>query len=82
MSHPASPNWSWNGSMMRLAEGEPMGTMSAVVFSPRMGRTIGLAQILRRIADSHRPLEVEAPIGRFEAFTHPLPYLDRSEKVT
>lgn len=57
------------------ANGEPVGTMSAVIFSPRMGRTIGLAQVKRSIVEAGAKLLVHAPNGVQGASLSPLPFL-------
>jgi len=73
----ATDPWPLPERVAVLASGEPVGTMSALVSSPRMGRTIGLAQVRRTIVEAGVELEVEAPSGRYRAVTHPLPFIGR-----
>lgn len=54
---------------------EQVGTLSAVVYSHRMERTIGLAQIHRDVVASGRSVEVEGPAGRNKATMTELPFL-------
>jgi glycine cleavage system aminomethyltransferase T len=54
---------------------DQVGTMSAVVRSPRLGRTIGLAQIRTATVDAQTPVEVVAPTGRFGARIRSLPFV-------
>lgn len=58
-----------------MASGKVVGTLSAVVYSPRLGRTIGLAQIDRQTVDSGTPLLVQAPNGVQGAVLSPLPFV-------
>ena len=52
-----------------------VGTLSAVVYSHRLQRTIGLAQIDRRVVEDGAPVDVEGPHGRSKATTQALPFL-------
>jgi len=54
--------------------GKMVGTMSAVIYSPRLGRTIGLAQIDRQTVNAGRRLEVHAPNGVQGAVLSALPF--------
>jgi aminomethyltransferase len=56
------------------ANGKVVGTMSAVVYSPRLGRTIGLAQIERSAVEAGGRLEVHAPNGVQGAVLSALPF--------
>jgi glycine cleavage system aminomethyltransferase T len=58
-----------------LSNAQQVGTMSAVVYSPRLGKTIGLAQVMRHAIDSHAPLLVETPTGPREATVAALPFI-------
>lgn len=58
-----------------MAGERQVGTMSAVVHSPRLDRTIGIAQIETATVDAQAPLEVVAPTGRFTAQIRSLPFL-------
>ena len=51
-----------------------LGTMSAVVYSPRLGRTIGLAQIERQTVEANARLEVHTPKGVQGAVLAPIPF--------
>ena len=57
------------------ANGEVVGTMSAVIYSPRMVRTIGIAQIQRTVVEAGDRLLVHAPNGVQGATLSPLPFL-------
>ena len=57
------------------ANGVTVGTMSAVIYSPRMGRTIGLGQVKRQIVEAGERLVVHAPNGDQGAMLSPLPFL-------
>ena len=52
-----------------------VGTMSAVVYSPRLGRTVGLAQIDRQTVEAGGRLEVHAPNGIQGAVLTALPFI-------
>ena len=52
-----------------------VGTMSAVVFSPRLRRTIGIAQVERASAAPGTVVEVIAPTGRHRATISDLPFV-------
>lgn len=56
------------------AQGRMVGTMSAVVYSPRLKRTIGLAQIERQTVEARSRLEVHAPNGVQGAEVSALPF--------
>ena len=58
-----------------LADGTQVGTMSAVVYSHRLGRTIGLAQTATAVVESAIPVTVETPTGPQGATMHPLPFI-------
>lgn len=66
--------WPLTQRMAVLADGEPVGTMSAVVYSPRLQRTIGLAQIQRRTVEAGTRLQVHTPLGVQGAQVQPLPF--------
>ena len=51
-----------------------VGTMSAVVFSPKFGRTVAMAQIAREIVESNTRVEVDGPNGRVGAEITSLPF--------
>lgn len=56
-------------------DADVVGSLSAVVYSPRMGRTIGIAQIERRIVELGVPVRVETPIGTAPATITELPFV-------
>lgn len=51
-----------------------VGTMSAIVHSPKLGRAIGLAQIERGVVEAGAPVEVNMPIGVASATITTLPF--------
>jgi len=57
------------------ADGEEVGTISAIVFSHRLQRTIGLAQVNREIVESGKQVEIEAPGGFALASITDLPFV-------
>ena len=57
------------------AKGKPVGTMSAVVYSPRLGQTIGLGQIERHTVESGQRVQVQAPNGLQGAKVVHLPFV-------
>jgi len=57
------------------ANGRVVGTLSAVVYSPRLGRTIGMAQIERHTVEAGGRLEVHAPNGVQGAELSALPFV-------
>jgi len=57
------------------ANGKVAGTMAAVVYSPRLGRTIGLGQIDRATVESKCRVEVQAPNGPQGAEVVQLPFI-------
>jgi aminomethyltransferase len=69
----ASTAWPLEARFPLTVDGEPVGTMSAVVFSPRLAKTIGLGQVNTDMMD--RRLKVDAPAGTFDVTTHPLPFI-------
>jgi aminomethyltransferase len=56
-------------------DGKEVGTMSAIVFSHRLRRTIGLGQIDRSVVESGATVRVETPTGTAPATTSQLPFL-------
>ncbi len=54
---------------------EQVGTMSAVVHSHRLDRTIGLAQIRRDLVEAAATIAVDSPNGELRAKVHSLPFL-------
>ncbi len=56
-------------------DGEQVGTLGAIVYSHRMGKTIGLAQIKREVVDAGVTVEVTRPGGTSPAEITTLPFL-------
>lgn len=52
-----------------------VGTLSAVSYSPRLERTIGMAQIERHIVEAGVPVRVETPVGTTSATITNLPFI-------
>ena len=57
------------------AGGEQVGTLAAIVHSPRLGRAIGLGQVNRDIVEAGTEVEVQTPTGPAKATTQALPFL-------
>ena len=59
-----------------MKDGEQVGTLSAIVYSHRMGKTIGLAQIKRELVEAGgQKVEVEGPNGANTATITDIPFL-------
>ncbi len=58
-----------------LQEGQPVGTMSAIVDSPALGKTIAIAQIASTTVAAGQPVTVESPTGTRQATITELPFL-------
>lgn len=56
-------------------DGEQVGTLSAIVHSHRLGRTIGLAQIKRTVVEARPQIQVETPDGMTSAQIVDLPFI-------
>lgn len=56
-------------------EGEAVGTLSAIVHSPRLGRTIGIAQINRTVVEARMTVDVQTPTGTTTAQILDLPFI-------
>ncbi len=52
-----------------------VGTLSAVVWSHRLQKKIGLGQVLSTVIESGEPVEAEGPDGRSNATTTGLPFI-------
>jgi aminomethyltransferase len=70
----APSDWPLGERVLVTAGGCDVGTMSAVVYSPRLGRTIGLAQIERQTVEANARLEVHTPKGVQGAVLAPIPF--------
>jgi aminomethyltransferase len=55
--------------------GAEVGTLSAVVRSPRLGKTIGLGQIRTEVVEAGKPVEFEGPDGPVTASIQSLPFV-------
>lgn len=55
--------------------GDPVGTMSTVVRSPRLDATLAIAQVKTEVVEARLPVEVDAPDGRRTATVRQLPFL-------
>jgi len=58
-----------------LLDGRQVGTMSAVVFSPALQCTIGIAQVQREVVQAGHRVQVVTPIGLQGAVTQSLPFI-------
>ncbi len=58
-----------------LLDGEQVGTLAAIVFSHRMEKTIGLAQIKREVVEAGKTVDVTGPSGTSPAEIVELPFL-------
>ena len=67
--------WPLTQRMPVFVDGKVVGTMSAVIYSPRLGRTIGLAQIERQTVAAGSRLQVHAPNGMQAAVISELPFI-------
>ena len=70
----APSDWPLGERVLVTAGGRDVGTMSAVVYSPRLGRTIGLAQIERQTVEANARLQVHTPKGVQGAVLAPIPF--------
>lgn len=75
----ASDTWPLPQRVPVFADGSQVGTMSAIVYSPRVGQTVGLAQIDRLIvegatAEGEGIVEVATPMGWCRAELRRLPF--------
>ena len=55
--------------------GEEVGSLSAIVHSHRLGRTIGLAQIQRAVVEADETVLVQTPEGTAQATIQTLPFI-------
>ena len=58
-----------------MVDGEQVGTLSAIVHSHRLDRTIGLAQIARTVVEADGTVEVMTPEGPMPASIQKLPFI-------
>ncbi len=64
-----------------FADGEPAGTMTSAVYSPRLEKTIALALLNVEIADGRAPLIVRSPDGDRPATVAPIPFYDAKKSL-
>lgn len=69
----ASDPWPLGERVPVWLDGEQVGTMSGVAFSPRLQRLIAVAQVRTELVESEALVEVETPTGRRTARCKPLP---------
>jgi len=63
-------------------DGEHVGTVTDLIWSPRLERNIGYVWMPIALAGAGTPLEVEAPDGsRWQARTAAIPFLDPKKDV-
>ena len=63
-------------------DGEPVGTVTDLIWSPRLERNIGYVWMPIGLAGPGTPLEIEAPDGgRWPARTAAIPFLDPKKDV-
>jgi glycine cleavage system aminomethyltransferase T len=56
-------------------DGDQVGTLSAIIHSHRLNRTIGLAQISRSVVEAGNVVEVQTPNGTTSATIQNLPFI-------
>ncbi|MDW3177718.1 MAG: glycine cleavage T C-terminal barrel domain-containing protein [Acidimicrobiia bacterium] len=56
-------------------DGDTVGTLSAIVHSPRLARTIGIAQIKRVVVEARQTVQVQTPNGLTSAEIVDLPFI-------
>ena len=56
-------------------DGQEVGTISAVVFSHRLQRTVGIGQIKRSVVESGAVVDVQTPHGLTTASITSLPFI-------
>jgi glycine cleavage system aminomethyltransferase T len=63
-------------------DGEAVGTVTDLIWSPRLEKNIGYVWVPIRLVGPGTPLEVEAPDGgRWQARTAAIPFIDPRKKV-
>jgi aminomethyltransferase len=58
-----------------MLDGEAVGTLSAIIHSHRLDRTIGIAQISREVVEAGATVQVQTPAGLTPASIQKLPFL-------
>jgi glycine cleavage system aminomethyltransferase T len=65
-----------------FSDGEPVGTVTDLIWSPRLKRNIGYVWVPIGLAGPDNPLEFEAPDGgRWPGRTAAIPFLDPKKDV-
>jgi aminomethyltransferase len=65
-----------------LSNGEPVGTVTDLIWSPRLEKNIGYVWVPIALADAGNPLEIVAPDGgTWPAQTAAIPFLDAKKQV-
>jgi aminomethyltransferase len=65
-----------------IHQGEPVGTVTDLIWSPRLGKNIGYVWMPIALSRPGTPLEIAAPDGgRWPARTAALPFLDPNKSV-
>jgi aminomethyltransferase len=65
-----------------LSNGEPVGTVTDLIWSPRLEKNIGYVWVPIALAGAGKPLEIVAPDGgRWPAQTASIPFLDPKKTV-
>jgi len=62
-------------------DGAPVGTVTDLIWSPRLEANIGYVWVPTELAEPGTPLEIQMPDGLVEGRTAALPFLDPSKKV-
>ena len=63
------------------ADGRPVGKVTNVVHSPRLGKNIGYAWVPIGLADLSTKFDIESPLGSYPAVVAPLPFHDPKKEV-
>jgi len=72
---PATSSWPLPARTPVTLDGVEVGTMSAIVYSHRMQRTIAMAQVGRSVVEAGSTVQVEGPEGPMDATITELPFL-------
>jgi glycine cleavage system aminomethyltransferase T len=64
-----------------LADGGPVGRVTAGAWSPRLERNVGYAWVPIALAEVGTTLRIESPRGPLDATVHELPFVDPSKEI-